>query len=260
MDSPQAPAESFSTCFASLGGGRATAAAIGDSADGPEPRLPGWLAQVAEFLFDGLEPSEARAWAERLYQELARLDGVPFRVVHDWHAGTTGPLTAATSERHGGSAAAHRAVQALHTRALAGERSSESTWCAALEPVLREVYRHAYADAEAYAAASAAARSFALSRDYGEVEATEYGETYAVMNTEANARAHADANALAVSAAAAAAFAAADAEAYADTYPFAQVQACVLGHAGPDTTRQRDACTLLADGLADSLARAGRDT
>ncbi|MEZ0089210.1 SpcZ [Streptacidiphilus sp. EB129] len=227
------------------------------SATLPEGRVPGWLAQVAEVLCDVMGSERAEVWARRVAGELERLDGVPFSVVHDWHASGLGPLTAEASARRGGDAAAHQAVRLLHLRALAGEQVAEPDWRSALEPALREVYRHAYAYAEAYATASGAARAFALSRGYDEIEATEYGETYAGSSTEANVRAHADANALAVAAATAAAFAAADATAYAATYPFAQVQACLRAHAELDVVKRQEVGSRLADGLADCLARAG---
>ncbi len=217
--------------------------------------------QVAEVLFDGLDPTEARAWARRVHQELTRLEGkVPFTVVHEWHFGTIGPLLTEVSARRGGSAASHQAVRSLHARALAGEQIAESDWSAALEPALREVYRYAYAYARAYASASSAARSYALAQGYGEAEATEYGESYAGLSTDANLRAHADANALANAAAAAAAFAAADTDAYAATCPFAQVRACVRAYADQDEGLERDVCARLAEGLLDCLARAVAST
>lgn len=225
------------------------------------PAGPDWLAQVSEVLSDGMDADAARDWEHRVRRELERLDGrVPFGVVHDWHCSAVGPVLAEASVRHGRSDAPHRAVLALHADALRGGRVDGTTWRAALEPALRELFQHAYPYAEAYAASAAAAGSFALANGYEPAEAARYGETYAELNTTANVRAHADANALANSAALAAAYAAADPDAYAGTCPFARVRAVVRvaadrqdehGEHGERAVRAR-----LADGLADCLARA----
>ncbi|WP_370949425.1 hypothetical protein AB5J62_18295 [Amycolatopsis sp. cg5] len=165
----------------------------------------------------------------------------PFSAVHDWHATTIGPLLSETLPETG----AHEAMRALHARASAGEKIAEDVWRDALEPALRDLYRNAYPTEEVFAKASEAAGAFALSRGYSEVDARNYGESYAEMNTEANVRVHADANALANAAACANAFARASHEAYAATFPFAYVQACVLVSA--------DARARLGAGLVASL-------
>ncbi|MGW3071373.1 SpcZ [Kitasatospora sp. NPDC001132] len=231
----------------------------GAAPTGGGPTGPAWLAQVSEVLGDGMDADAARAWARRMQRELARLSGrVPFRVIHDWHCSTVGPVLAEASERHGRSAASIEAVLALHAGALSGRRVDETTWRAALEPELRELFHHAYPYAEAHATAAAAAGSFALANGYDAAEATRYGETYAELNTTANVRAHADANALANSAALAAAYAAADPDAYAETCPFARVRAVVrVVHSNRrDEHGERATWVRLADGLADCLARA----
>ncbi|SDZ27455.1 hypothetical protein SAMN05421504_111236 [Amycolatopsis xylanica] len=166
----------------------------------------------------------------------------PFSVVHDWHATTIGPLLIETLPDAG----AHEAVRALHARALAGEQITEDVWRDALEPALRDLYRNAYPTKEVFAKASEAAGAFALARGYSEVDARNYGESYAEMNTEANVRVHADANALANAAACARAFAQASHEEYAATYPFAYVRACVLV--------SEDARARLGAGLTRSLS------
>jgi hypothetical protein len=205
--------------------------------------VPSWLRQVAEVLFD-----DAPSWTAA---------EIPFTAVHDWHALALGPLVIQAGSRDGRPTDAHEAVRALHARAATGEPIAADVWRSALEPALRDVYRSAYPYADAYSTASAAARSFALSRDYSEAEATAYGESYAALNTDANVRVHADANALANASATATAFAAADADAYARTYPFAYVRACVLAYGNGDEAAVREARARLADGLGDSLARVG---
>lgn len=217
--------------------------------------VPDWLAQVAGVLLDGPAASEARSRMRRVRGELARLDGVPFSVVHDWHARTVSPLLVAASGARGGDVRAYQQVRSLHERALAGEPVAEAQWREALEPALREVYRHAFPREAAHATAAAAADSFARSRGWSEAEAAEYGETYAALNTGACARMHEEANASAHAAALAAAWAAADAAAYAATYPAAFVRGCVRATA-TDGTSQLLCLARLAGGLADALARA----
>ncbi|MEU8925846.1 SpcZ [Kitasatospora sp. NPDC048545] len=252
-------AETFSAFHASLD---AVAGDAGHPAAGERSAVPAWLAQVAEVLFDGLDADAAADWARRVRREVRRSDGgVPFSVVHDWYCSAVGPVLAEATARRGGSAVPQQVVLALHARALGGGRVDEGTWRAALEPELRELFRHAYPYAEAYATAAAAAGSYALANGYDEAEAARYGETYAELNTTANVRAHADANALANAAAVAAAYAAADPDAYAETYPSARVRAVVRVHAdGQGERGERAAWARLADGLAAALARAAART
>ncbi|MGW5938252.1 SpcZ [Streptomyces celluloflavus] len=260
MSSSPAAAEAFPYFLAQLEAGMA-----GRDEDDPGPRrrpdLPAWAAQLVGVLFDGQDAAAARDWARRVHGELGRLGGrVPLGVVHDWHARVVAPMLAEASVRHGGAAGPHHAVRLLHTRTLAGERVPEADWTAALEPALREVYRHAYGYADACATAGAQAHAYAIANGFGEERAAEFAETYAQLNTGANARSYADANALANARALAAAYTAGDARAYARTYPFARVQAYAHAHAGRDGAagqeeRHRAAYGRLADGLADSLAR-----
>jgi hypothetical protein len=228
--------------------------------------LPPWLAQVVAVLSDGQNPAAATDWMRRIHDELERLDGrVPFSVVHDWQANTVAPMLVEAGARRGGAAALQQSVQALHARALAGERVAEAEWIAALEPALRELYRDAYAYADAYATARTNALAYANANGFSENGAIEFADGYAKLNTSANVRSYADANAIANARALAAAYATADAQAYTECYPFAYVHACAYAtaHAGQDeqhdtgiTERHRAAYAQLADGLADSLARA----
>jgi hypothetical protein len=176
-------------------------------------------------------PGGLMAWQDQVAAELGEPPvGGGLDVVHRWYGQSVWPLLG------------HGDVAALH---LSG--ASEAVWRETLEPALRDVYRRAYPYAEAYATASAAAGGFALSRGYGQTEATEYGETYAAMNTDANVKAHAEANAAANAAALAAAFASDDVVAFEGTYPGAFVRACVL--AGGPGTRER-----LAAGLRNAVS------
>ncbi|MFE9404161.1 SpcZ [Streptomyces sp. NPDC006530] len=217
---------------------------------------------MAASLFAGQDSGSADAWARRLHAGLGRLGGqVPFRVVHDWHVSTVVPLLAQASVRCGADGEDQEGVRRLHSRALAGERVTETEWAEALGPALGEVYRRAYPYADAHAAASAGAHAYAMDNDYGEERAAEFASVYAELNSDANARSFADANALVNARALAAAFAAADEHALADAYPFAYVRACALAVAGADGAgeewpgRYRAACERLADGLADSVGR-----
>ncbi|MFD9635939.1 SpcZ [Streptomyces violascens] len=221
-----------------------------------------WLMQMAASLFGGQDSDPAGAWVRRLHAGLGRLGGqVPFWVVHDWHVYTVAPLLTQASVRCGADGEAQEGVRRLHSRALAGERVTETEWARALEPALAEVYRRAYPYADAHAAASASAHAYAMDNDYGEERAAEFASVYAELNTDANARSFAVANALANARALAAAFAAADEHALADAYPFAYVHACAFAVARADDAgeewpgRYRAACERLADGLADSVGR-----
>lgn len=215
---------------------------------------PLWLAQVVAVLADGQDAAAANDWARRIDDELERLGGrVPFSVVHDWQAHTVAPMLAESS-------ALHRSVGLLHARALAGERVTEAEWIAVLVPALRELYRDAYAYADAYATARANAHAYATANGFSENGAIEFADGYAKLNTDANVRSYADANAIANARALAAAFTAADERAFAECYPFAHVHAVAhaVAHTGQDDAaeRRRAAYARLADGLAESLARA----
>jgi hypothetical protein len=212
--------------------------------DPPAPGLPAWTARLLDALFEGLPGDLARPWAERVHAELSRLTGqVPFSVLHDWQLSTVLPLlepVCGTSELAG-----------LHARAGAGQTVPAETWRAALEPVLRAVYHRAYDYDGGYAVNYANAEVYGLANDFGEEGTREYAGYYAELATGANRQASTDANAIAVGRALADCFAANDPVGYAESFPDAAVrayaQAC--GDSG--------AYCRLADGLADSLARAG---
>ncbi|MEV5595504.1 SpcZ [Streptomyces sp. NPDC052496] len=263
-------AEAYS-CFRAhveAGGAGGTGGADGTGAGGDGPGAdgtdaPAWLVQTAAALFDGQGAEAAESWARRVFEQVARLEGrIPLSVVHDWQVRTVLPVLEAASVRRGGTGAELEAVRGLHERALAGGRATEGEWAAALEPALREVYRLAYAYADAFATAAANARAYAAANDYGEQKTAEFAEYYAKLNTGANARSFADAHALANSRALAAAYAGADARAYTEAYPGAYVHAYALAEAnrevadGQEDERRRAAYGRLAEGLADSLARA----
>ncbi|MDX3854766.1 SpcZ [Streptomyces sp. AK02-01A] len=228
----------------------------------PPAETPPWLTQVVAALFEGQEPAVSKDWARRVHGELERLGGqVPFTVVHDWHARVVVPMLAEASARDGADTGPQRAVRLLHAKALAGERIEEARWTAALGPVVRDAYRLAYAYADAFATAYAGAHAYATANGFDESAAVEYADTYATMNTGANVESYADANALANAKAMARAYASGDARAYAGTYPFAQVRVCAHAHADQRqaagrSERRRAAYERLADGLAESLARA----
>ncbi|MFH8346411.1 SpcZ [Streptomyces sp. NPDC018045] len=262
MSSSPVAAEAFSCFLARLAAGGAGAGGDGPG-DGGGPEAPGWLTQMAAALFDGQDADAAEGWARRVHGALERLAGqVTLGVAHDWQVRTALPAVETASIRRGGTGAAPAALRAVHERALAGERVTESEWAAALEPALREIYRLAYAYADAFATAAANARAYAAANDYGEEKTAEFAEYYAKLNTGANARSFADAHALANSRALAAAYAGEDARAAADAYLGAYVNACALAEAnrevadGQEDERRRQAYGRLADGLADSLTRA----
>jgi hypothetical protein len=162
--------------------------------------------------------------------------------VHDWHAATVLPLlepVCETSELAG-----------LHAQAGAGKTVPAETWWAALEPALRAIYHRAYDYDGGYAVNYANAEVYGLANDFGEEGTREYASYYAELATGANRRASADANAIAVGRALADCFAATDPIGYAESFPDAAVRAYARAAGISDAYRR------LADGLADSLARA----
>lgn len=157
-----------------------------------------WLRHVIEIVCEGLDFAEAQQWRRRIDAELLRSTGTKtLSVVHDWHSHSLGPMLIEASARWAESAQAQEALRTLHTRASAGEPIAETEWAGALEPALRQIYRHAYPYAQAYTAASADASSYATAHGYAEAEATRFGDSYAEMHTDANARVYAEANAAA---------------------------------------------------------------
>ncbi len=99
---------------------------LGDDVNGPNDCpasvMPRWLAQMVPAFFDRQKLDDAKEWGVRFYAALAKLDGnVPFSVVHHWHAHTVCHLGIDAAEKRGRNTAPHKALQALHLRALAGE-------------------------------------------------------------------------------------------------------------------------------------------
>ena len=173
--------------------GRHVACAIGvlgdevDSASKcPAQIMPRWLARMVPEFFDRQKQDDAFAWGLAFTDQLKRIDGkVPFSVIHDWHANTVCQLGIDAAEKRERDPAPHKALQALHLRALAGEKISANEG----RPVLKNAYAYAYAYANAYADADANADANA----YADADA--YANAYA--NADANAYAYAYANAYA---------------------------------------------------------------
>lgn len=121
---------------------------IGDEVSGPRDCpasvMPRWLAQMMPAFFDRQKFDDAKDWGLRFYTALSDVNGnVPFTAVHYWHAHTVCPLAIEASEKRGKDAAPHKTLQALHLRALDGEKIAKDEWRTAL----KNAYADAYADA-----------------------------------------------------------------------------------------------------------------
>jgi hypothetical protein len=154
---------------------------IGDEVDGPSKCpaqiMPRWLAQMVPGFFDRQQQEDAFEWGKRFTAELARIDGkVPFSVIHDWHANTVCQLGIAAAEKRGRDPAPHKALQALHLRALGGEKIAADEW----RPVLREAY-YDYFDADFYSDSYsyAYAHSDAYSYTNANADVYDYADAYA---------------------------------------------------------------------------------
>jgi len=150
---------------------------VNEPRDCPAAIMPRWLAQTVPAFFDRQKQDDAFAWGAAFTAELARLDGnVPFSVIHDWHANTVCPLGIEAAEKRGRDVAPHKALQALHLRALGGEKIAVDEW----RPILRNANGYAYANADAYADAyaDADADAFADAYDYADAYAHTYANTY----------------------------------------------------------------------------------
>jgi hypothetical protein len=122
----------------------------------PGTIMPRWLAQMVPTFFDRQKQEDAYQWGVGFTEQLKRIDGkVPFSVVHDWHANTVGQLGIDAAEKRGRDTAPHKALQALHLRALAGEIITADEWCPVLKAANANAYAYAYADAYANANANA---------------------------------------------------------------------------------------------------------
>lgn len=153
---------------------------IGDDVDDPSKCpaqiMPRWLAQMVQAFFNKQTEESAFAWGVDFTAQLARLNGnVPFSVVHDWHANVVCLVGIEWAEKANRVTAPHKALQALHLRALAGEKISADEW----RPVLKKVTAYANAYSNAYANANAYSNAYAYG--YG------YAYAYAYSNAYANA-------------------------------------------------------------------------
>jgi hypothetical protein len=207
---------------------------IGDTVEGasqcPAQIMPRWLAQMVPAFFDRQKQEDAFQWGVEFTDQLKRIDGkVPFSVVHDWHANTVCQLGIDAAEKRGRDPAPHKALQALHLRALAGENIAADEWRPVLKSANANAYAYAYADADAYA------------------------DAYAYANADANADAYAYANADADAYAYANAYAVADAVAVA--YAYAVAVAYAYAYAYADAYAYAYAWKLLADGMVAALSR-----
>ena len=181
--------------------GRQLACALGvigknveSPADCPAQIMPRWLAQMVPALFDKQREEDAFAWGKDFTAALARIDGnVPFSVVHDWHANVVCLLGIEAAEKRGRDTAPHKALQALHLRALGGEKISADEWRPVLKDANADAYAYANANAYAYAYAYAYADAYAYAYAYADADA--YANAYAYANADANAYAYANADA-----------------------------------------------------------------
>ncbi|MEU2420797.1 hypothetical protein ABZ619_07085 [Streptomyces sp. NPDC007851] len=216
-------------------------------AEPPAAGVPAWLWHLATAVHAELPPSDADAWADRLYGLLSTARApAGLRAVHTWQADTVLPLLPAGTGRD--------AVADLHRAAARGRPAGRDTWRSALGPVLLGLYEAAYDRASAYAEGHAGARDYALANGYAVTEAEAYGHEYARLSSEANARAFAEAHTEALGPALAAAYAADDCRAYAGTYPGAQLRAVVRATAARE---DRLPARHLAEGLLTALTPAG---
>ncbi|MGZ8327376.1 MAG: hypothetical protein ACXWUV_07650 [Allosphingosinicella sp.] len=118
--------------------------------DCPAAVMPRWLARMVPWFFDLMAFEDAKQWGLDFYAELKRLDGkVPFSVVYDWHGNVVTPLAIEVSPARKRDPEPHRKLQALHLRALAGDRAPREEWRASLADA--DAYANAYANANAYA-------------------------------------------------------------------------------------------------------------
>ncbi len=123
---------------------------INDAKDCPAQIMPRWLAQMVPKFFDRQKQDAAFLWGLEFTAELARLNGsVPFSVVYDWHANVVCPLSIKKAEKRGRDPEPHKALQALHLRALDGEKISAKEWRPVLKIAFADNFAAVYADADA---------------------------------------------------------------------------------------------------------------
>ena len=163
---------------------------IGKDVNGPSKCpaqiMPRWLAQMVPGFFDRQKEADAFAWGLAFTAELARINGaVPFSVVHDWHANTVCQLGIDAAEKCGRDTAPHKALQALHLRALAGEKihadgyERTSPVCTYPADAFADANANANANANAYADAYADAFADANAYAFADANANAYAYAYA---------------------------------------------------------------------------------
>ena len=169
---------------------------VSDAKDCPASIMPRWLAQMVPEFFDCQKADDAKAWGLRFYKALSDVGGkVPFAAIHHWHAHTVCPLGIDAAKKLGRDVDPHKALQALHIRALGGEKISADEW----RPVLKNAYAsadacaYAYVRAYAYANADAAnvhmdAYAKAYAKAYAVAGAYAYADTYAAASADAWSR------------------------------------------------------------------------
>ncbi len=240
-----------------LGGG------LKGPSDCPPTVMPLWLAEAAPRLFESRfpfgydlpAPEDARMWGLKFYGELKRLDGkVPFSVVHDWHANTIGPVIVNFSMRPGTHPWRHaerpKALQVLHTEALAGRLIPADKW----RPVLDEAFLHIHGGGKIGPEFVGSRRSTV--EENAALYANAYAKAYAAADADAFARARLDPTF----------------DRGLDAYADNVVTACVLGKADDWLSRKSDPSYdrlqylqgewtkfllgQLADGLMEALGRA----
>ena len=149
---------------------------LGDDVNGPKDCpatvMPLWLSRMVPWFFDRMEFETAKQWGREFYAELMRLNGqVPFEVVYRWHAEHVTVLAIEVTEKRNRDPEPHRKLQALHQRALTGDRAPVEEWRTILKDADAYAYAYAYADADAYAYAYAYADADAYAYAYADAYA-----------------------------------------------------------------------------------------
>ncbi|GAA3856499.1 hypothetical protein [Streptomyces sedi] len=205
------------------------------------PGAPEWLTRLAAPL--AVEPAA-------LTRALPA-GGVPFRLVHDWHARAVLPLLAETEPPE----PVYEPLRRLHAEAAEGRPAPEADWRAALHPALLTLHRAAFPHAEFHAKAHATALADATGHGRGPDEARRFADNTARRIADTDARCFAEAHALALTPALAAAYAASDPAAYTATFPTAHVNAYLAAHRhhAPPRHGHRPPAARLATALLELL-------
>ncbi len=144
---------------------------LGDEVDSaskcPATVMPRWLALMVPWFFDNQTEEDAFAWGLAFTEQLARLNGnIPFSVVYDWQAKYVTQMGIDAAIKRKGDPTSHQALQALHARALTGEKIDRKVWYKALRDAYTypNAYPYAYANANANAYADAYANAYAYAK------------------------------------------------------------------------------------------------